>query len=174
MVFGMLEAATMSPSQARVSCPCCFPFDPGSWQEPAARCAVDHCSIYSFPDPWADPKSRSTLGLYNLYHRCARVWNWAVIRKYTLLYHTIIYHTIPYCIKLPRIGHLPSGVLQRLQLLEVDACWALQAYTSNPYVFMRTYYAYMLCVYRYTCIYIECICMHLFLCLQKVFYIMQI
>ena len=27
------------------------------------------------PDPWADPNSRSTLGVYNLHHRSTRVQN---------------------------------------------------------------------------------------------------
>ena len=30
----------------------------------------------TYPDPWADPKSRSTLGLYNLNHRSTRAQNW--------------------------------------------------------------------------------------------------
>ena len=29
----------------------------------------------NYPDPWADPKSRSTLGFYNLHHRSTRVQN---------------------------------------------------------------------------------------------------
>ena len=29
-----------------------------------------------FPDPWADPKSRSTLGFCNLHHRAIRIQNW--------------------------------------------------------------------------------------------------
>ena len=33
-----------------------------------------YCSI-SYPHPWADPKSRSTLGFYNLHHRSTGVQN---------------------------------------------------------------------------------------------------
>ena len=31
------------------------------------------------PDPWADPKSRSTLGFYNLHHRRTRVQHLGVL-----------------------------------------------------------------------------------------------
>ena len=30
------------------------------------------------PDPWADPKSRSTLGLYNLHRRSSGAQNWGI------------------------------------------------------------------------------------------------
>ena len=31
-----------------------------------------------YPHPWADPKSRSTLGFYNLHHRSTGVQNWGI------------------------------------------------------------------------------------------------
>ena len=50
------------------------------------------------PRPWADPKSRSTLGLSNLHHRSTRAQNCGglcIIEYFTiLLYHTIPYYTI--------------------------------------------------------------------------------
>ena len=32
--------------------------------------------IATFPDPWADPKSRPTLGFHNLYHMNIKAKNW--------------------------------------------------------------------------------------------------
>ena len=32
----------------------------------------------SYPDPWEDPKSRSTLGFYSLHHRSIRAQNWGI------------------------------------------------------------------------------------------------
>ena len=32
----------------------------------------------NLPDPWADPKSRSTLGFHNLHDRNIRIQNWGL------------------------------------------------------------------------------------------------
>ena len=36
------------------------------------------CFFHASPDPWADPKSRSTLRFYNLHHRRTGVQNWGI------------------------------------------------------------------------------------------------
>ena len=57
------------------------------------------------PDPWEDPKSRSTLGFCNLHRRgiCIQSWKspystmlYHTVLNYTVLYHTILCHTILY------------------------------------------------------------------------------
>ena len=52
----------------------------------------------AYSDPWADPKSRSTLKLHNLHHRSTRVQKRGLYSMlyYAIPYHTIPYHTIPY------------------------------------------------------------------------------
>ena len=42
------------------------PLAPSLWDDPS----------FDNPDPWADPKSRSTLGFYNLQRRSTGVQNW--------------------------------------------------------------------------------------------------
>ena len=66
---------------------------------------------FSPPDPWADPKSRSTSGFLNLHHRSIGVQNWGI---YNLSYHTIpehiiLCHTILYYTTL--IGEYTVGIL---------------------------------------------------------------
>ena len=62
------------------------------------------------PDPWADPKCRSTLGFCNLHHRSTRVQNWGIYIYFTILYTTILYHTV---VLEPRVGGSldPPGLL---------------------------------------------------------------
>ena len=48
-----------------------------------------------FPDPWADPKSRSCLGLHNLHHRRLEPRIGGFILHYVILYR-IPHYMIPY------------------------------------------------------------------------------
>ena len=50
----------------------------------------------SRPDPWADSKSRSISGSYNLRRRNIRVQNWCFDSFIAYGYHTIPYRTVPY------------------------------------------------------------------------------
>ena len=47
--------------------------------EPESRKQEPLRYLCSSPDSWADPKSRSTLGLCNLHHKSIRVQNWWVL-----------------------------------------------------------------------------------------------
>ena len=47
-------------------------------QAPCEFSGVYQAKWLSFPHPWADPKSRSMLGFYNLHHRSIRVQNWGI------------------------------------------------------------------------------------------------
>ena len=45
-----------------------------------------------FPYPWEDPKSRSTLGFYNLHRRSIRILNSGIyITSYNMWYHNMLY-----------------------------------------------------------------------------------
>ena len=68
-------------SQGRSSC----------WE----RCWSVFLRRFHTPEPWEDPKSRSSLGFYNLHHGRIRVHNWGI---YVILHYTMLYHTILYCI----------------------------------------------------------------------------
>ena len=62
-------------------------FDPvGHWTEdrgiassgPVYNSHPFHQSHNSYPEPWADPTSRSTLGFYNLHYRSTGVHYWGI------------------------------------------------------------------------------------------------
>ena len=54
-----------------------FPWS--AWNGPLKRSgSMGRCLGSLFPDPWEDPKSRSTLRFHNLQHRSTRVQNWGI------------------------------------------------------------------------------------------------
>ena len=72
-------------------------------------------------EPWADPKSRSTLRFYNLHHRSVRVQNWRLYTAYCNKPYCIPYDNTAYTIGVleSRIGW--SGMRQGGMGAVVDA-----------------------------------------------------
>ena len=49
------------------------------------------------PDPWAEPKCRSTLGFYNLHHRSIRIQNWGIYLLVASLLRLEVFKTSARC-----------------------------------------------------------------------------